>query len=103
SSSSMLGQIEGSLIGIRVVKGTTAERFERRRYTRIMDRLLGEQLHMAFIDAFSTPIMEMLNLAIFGVVTVFSAYLVLVRHSPERGQFVLVIACLIAIADSLRR
>ena len=51
----MLGQIEASLIGIRVVKGASAERFERRRYTRIMDRLVDEQLRMSRIDAFSEP------------------------------------------------
>ena len=51
SISSMLGQIEGSLIGIRVVKGANAERFERRRYTRIMDKLVDEQLRMSRIDA----------------------------------------------------
>ena len=33
-SSDMLGQIEGTLVGIRVVKAATAKRFERRRYTR---------------------------------------------------------------------
>jgi len=43
NSSSMLGQIEGTLAGIRVVKGANAERFERRRYGRIMDGLTDEQ------------------------------------------------------------
>ena len=43
----MLGQIEGTLIGIRVVKAASAERFERRRYAQIMERLVNEQLKMA--------------------------------------------------------
>ena len=47
----MLGQIEATLGGIRVVKAASAERFERQRYMRIMDRLTGEQIRMSYIDA----------------------------------------------------
>ena len=43
-SAVMLGQIEGTMTGIRVVKGASAERFERRRYRGIMGRLVAEQL-----------------------------------------------------------
>ena len=53
SSSDMLGQLEATLAGIRVVKAAGAERFERRRYTRIMTDLVHEQLRMSRIDAIS--------------------------------------------------
>src|SRR5207249_1340982 len=53
-SSDMLGQIEGTLAGIRVVKSATAERFERRRYTGIMHRLREQQLKIPPIAREST-------------------------------------------------
>ncbi|HEY8667846.1 MAG TPA: ABC transporter transmembrane domain-containing protein [Tepidisphaeraceae bacterium] len=105
NSSSMLGQIEGTLIGIRVVKSAGAERFERRRYTKIMDRLVDEQLHMSRIDAFSTPTMETLTLLVVGGVLIFATYLVLKAPEPRLSvkDFFLVMACLMGIGESLRR
>ena len=74
NSANMLGQIEGSLLGIRVVKGANAERFERRRYTRIMDKLIDEQLRMSRIDSISTPTIGTLTLVVIWCV-VLVAYL----------------------------
>ncbi len=103
SSSSMLGQIEGSLVGIRVVKGANAERFERRRYTRIMDKLVDEQLRMSRIDSFSEPTIETLTLFVFGSVVLVASYMMLITHSLKFEWFIVVMACLISIGDSLRR
>jgi subfamily B ATP-binding cassette protein MsbA len=103
NSASMLGQIEGSLIGIRVVKGANAERFERRRYGRIMARLVEEQLRMARIDAFSGPTIETLAFFVVGCIVLFASYMVLIRHSLDSTSFILVMACLGGIGDSLRR
>ena len=103
NSSSMLGQIEGTLIGIRVVKGASAERFERRRYSRIMDRLVQEQLRMSRIDAFSQPTIETLTLFVVGGVVLVASYMVLIQHSLEATSFILVMACLAGIGDSMRR
>jgi subfamily B ATP-binding cassette protein MsbA len=103
SSSSMLGQIEGTLTGIRVVKGASAERFERRRYTRIMDKLVDEQLRMSRIDAFSQPTIQTLTLFVVGAVVLIASYMVLISKSLEATSFILVMACLAGIGDSLRR
>src|SRR5205085_6854051 len=56
SSATMLGQLDASLVGVRVVKAAGAERHERRRYTRIMDGLVGEQLKMSRVEAMRAPI-----------------------------------------------
>jgi subfamily B ATP-binding cassette protein MsbA len=103
SSSQMLGQIEASLVGIRVVKGANAERFERRRYTRIMDRLVTEQLRMSRIDSFSEPTMETLSLFVVGAVVLVASYMMMVEGSLSFERFVLVMGCLLTIGDSLRR
>lgn len=103
SSSSMLGQIEGSLLGIRVVKGATAERFERRRYTRIMDGLVMQQLKMSRIDAFTEPTMATLTLVVVAILVIVASHMIFDVHSLDRGNFIIVLGCLGAIGDSLRR
>ena len=103
SSSSMLGQIEASLLGIRVVKGASAERFERRRYSRIMSKLVDHQLRMSRIDAFTEPTMATLSLVFGSAMVLAAAYMLFRTQSLTRDKFTLVMACLFAIADSLRR
>jgi ABC-type multidrug transport system fused ATPase/permease subunit len=102
-SASMLGQIEGTLIGIRVVKGANAERFERRRYAGIMDGLTQEQLRMSRIEAMSSPAIETLSLFVIGGIVLFASYMVLELHSLEKTTFFLVMICLGGIGESLRR
>jgi len=102
-SSSMLGQIEGTLHGIRVVKAANAERFERRRYRSIMGALTDEQIRMSKIDTLSTPTLETISLLAVGAVVVFAAYLVKVKGSLSNGEFFLVMACLMGMAESLRK
>src|SRR5436853_257360 len=72
SSSTMLGQLDASLAGVRVVKAAGAERHERRRYTRIMEGLVGEQLKMSRIDAMSAPILEMLTLLMVAAIVLYA-------------------------------
>lgn len=103
SSSVMLGQIEGSLQGIRVVKGTAAERFERRRYTRIMSDLVREQLRMSRIDAFTGPTLETLTFFVVCIVVIFASYMVCVSKTLSIAYFIVVMASLASIGDSLRR
>jgi ABC-type multidrug transport system fused ATPase/permease subunit len=103
NSASMLGQIEGSLIGIRVVKGASAERFERRRYGKIMAKLVAEQLRMARLDAFSGPTIETLAFFVVASIVLVASYMVLVRQSLTTTSFILVMGCLGGIGDSLRR
>jgi ABC-type multidrug transport system fused ATPase/permease subunit len=102
-SSTMLGQIESTLQGIRVVKGANAERFERRRYTNIMGQLTDQQLHMSRLDAISSPVMEVLTLIVICVVVVWATYLVRVSGELSPAKFFVVMACLATIAESLRR
>lgn len=103
NSSTMLGQIEGSLVGIRVVKGASAERFERRRYARIMDKLVDETLRMSRIDSFSEPTVETMTLLVVGMVVLFASYMVFVTKTLNVVSFFVIMACLASIGDSLRR
>ncbi len=103
NSASMLGQIEASLHGIRVVKGATAERFERRRYTRIMDELVKQQLRMSRIDSFTGPSLETLTFFVVCIVVIFASYMVCVSQTLSIASFIVVMACLASMGDSLRR
>jgi ABC-type multidrug transport system fused ATPase/permease subunit len=99
----MLGQLEGTLIGIRVVKAFGAERFERRRYSKIMRQLVAEQLRMSRIDAFSAPVLETITLLVAGCVVLYAAYLVLIARTLSADIFIMVMVSLMTIGESLRR
>jgi ABC-type multidrug transport system fused ATPase/permease subunit len=103
SSSAMLGQIEGTLSGIRLVKAANAERFERRRYVLIMDSLRREQLKMARYEAISAPVMETAAMWVAGGVLIFAAYLMFVDKSLNVPGFMLIMACLVTIGEAARR
>jgi ABC-type multidrug transport system fused ATPase/permease subunit len=102
-SATMLGQLQATLQGIRVVKAAGAERFERRRYRNIMDGLILQLLKMSRLDAINTPTMEMLLLVAAGCVVLFGAHLVLDLHTLTSDEFILVMVALTSIAESLRR
>lgn len=103
TSASMLGQIEGTLAGVRVVKGSNAERFERRRYRGIMGKLVDKQLMMSRIDAISSPVVEFLTLLVVCIVVIYATHLVQVTKELSAERFFTVMACLATIAESLRR
>lgn len=103
SNSRMLGQIESTMAGIRVVKGSNAERFERRRYAGIMGGLMKEQTRMARIDAMSGPTMETMNFVLIGVIVLMATWMVMEAHSLDREDFLIVMVCLGGIGDSIRK
>ncbi|HEX2973993.1 MAG TPA: ABC transporter transmembrane domain-containing protein, partial [Tepidisphaeraceae bacterium] len=103
NSSTMLGQIEGSLMGIRVVKSANAERFERRRFRGIMGQLVSQQLHISRLAAINTPVLELLTLVVVCGIVLGASYLVLVTETLKAGEFFLVMAALMGIGESLRK
>jgi ABC-type multidrug transport system fused ATPase/permease subunit len=106
SSAELLGQIEGSLAGIRVVKAAGAERFERRRYTTIIQALRREQFKMVKYEALSTPVMETFTMLLAGAILIYAAYLIFGQNVARRldpSYFMGIVACLIVMGESLRR
>ncbi len=102
-SGHMLGQIEATLLGVRVVKAVGAERFERRRYTGIMRSLLGDMLSMARYEAYSPAMLETMSALVVGCVMLYAAYLVLITHTLDSGRFIVILLSLVGIGESLRR
>lgn len=103
TSSTMLGQIEGTLVGVRVVKSATAEEYENVRYGKIMDSLQHDQVKMARYEAFSTPTLETLGMLAIGCVLIVASYLIFEDKSLDKSGFLVLLACLVGIGESLRR
>src|SRR5688572_33141730 len=80
-NASMLGQLEGTLNGIRAVKAAGAERWERRRYRGIMRGLVAEQLRMSRLEALGSPIMETITMLVVGVIVLIATYMVTKSHT----------------------
>jgi subfamily B ATP-binding cassette protein MsbA len=103
SSSVLLGQVEGTLVGIRIVKGYNAEKFERRRYSKILNTLVGEQIRMSRIDAISSPVMETIIMVMAGAVVLMGVTMITVWNTLDPTNFIMVMVSLAIIAESLRR
>jgi ABC-type multidrug transport system fused ATPase/permease subunit len=89
-------------MGIRVVKASSAERYERRRYMKIMAGLVREQLRMSRTDALSAPVLETAIMLMVGCVVLVATHLV-VLHTITAEEFLVVMGSLAVIAESLRR
>jgi len=102
-NSVMLGQVESTLSGIRVVKSSNAQEHELSRYGVIMDTLKAEQVKMARYEAWSTPTLELIALVAVGFVLVFASYLVLQTRTLSVEGFMAIMISLVVIGESLRR
>ncbi len=99
----LLGQIEGTLSGVRVVKANNAEAAEVGRLHGVLDRLLGHQLRLAKYDAMSTPVLETLAVLALGLILAVATYFVRVDESLSATEGILVLVALVQIAESLRK
>jgi subfamily B ATP-binding cassette protein MsbA len=68
-----------------------------------MNALVEEQLKMSRIDAMSAPILEMLTLVVVGAIVLYAAYRVQVLKTLDPTTFFGLMACLMAIGESLRK
>jgi subfamily B ATP-binding cassette protein MsbA len=68
-----------------------------------MGGLTAEQLRMSRIDAISSPTVEVLTLVVVCIVVLWATRLVRMTHELSAESFVVVMACLAMIGESLRR
>ena len=102
-NAAMLGQIESSFVGVRVVKSAVAEPFERRRYRAILETLRVEQNRMARYDAWSTPLLEMLGMLAGGCVLMIASWLIFRHKTLSIDQLIPLMICLVSTAEPLRQ
>ncbi len=102
SWSAMLGILEETLNGIRVVKAYTMEGAERRRFNKENRRLLKQQKRMAKINAATSPTVEALGITAAMGAAALAGYWVFNRQMDSE-KFLTLMALLAALFDPLRK
>ncbi|MFQ5414336.1 MAG: ABC transporter ATP-binding protein [Phycisphaerae bacterium] len=102
SYGAMIGALTASLQNLRVVKAYTAEDHERARLGKVDLRMFVQQLRLAGLHAFTSPMIEMLGVVAASVVTVWLASLVL-AHELTPAKFMQLGFTLSVLFDPLRK
>ncbi len=104
SYSKMLGALESTLTGMRVVKGYGRENYERRRLFRIDRTVLSHQLGMGRTEALASPFLEMLAfVAVAAAILYFGSEVLADGGEDKMPGFLGMIFCLVAIFDPIRK
>ncbi len=98
----MIGALTASLQSLRVVKTYTAEEHERARLDVVDRRMFEQQLHLAKLDAFLSPMMETIAVLTGSLLTVWLASLVL-DHALSTAKFAALGVTLSMLFDPLRK
>lgn len=98
----MLAGLEGALIGIRVVKGFTMERYERRHLFAVDWAMLRQQLRIELIEAASSPLFELLGIAAGAGATVWF-YNEMLDQRMTPTVMITMVVMLVAIFDPMRK
>ncbi len=102
SNAALLGTLEETLTGIRVVKAYTMEPAERERFSRIHGRLVKQQRRMARIDSATSPSVEMMGLLAASVAIVLAGGWVF-KGTMSADKFMVWMAALGAMFDPVRK
>lgn len=104
SWSAILGILEETLNGIRVVKAYTMEASERRRFLSVNRRLYKQQRRMARIDAAISPAIEAMGIiAAMGAVAVAGYWVIQHQNGMNPEKFIALMGCLAAMFDPVRK
>jgi ABC-type multidrug transport system fused ATPase/permease subunit len=98
----MLAALEGALSGIRVVKGFTMEKYERRHLFSVDVRMLRQQLRIELADALSGPLFEVMG-AIVGMGAVLYFAHLMFEQQMSFARFATLAACMAAIFEPVRK
>ncbi len=98
----MLSGLEETLQGIEVVKGHGKEGYERRRMWGIERRMLKQMLKLAWIEAFSSPLIEVLGILVTSVGIVWLASRTF-HGEITAAHFMTMVALLAALLDPVRK
>lgn len=98
----MIAALTASLQSLRIVKTYTAEEHERARLDAVDRRMFQQQLHLAKLDAFLSPMMETVAVLASSVLAVWLASLVL-DHALSIAKFAALGVTLSMLFDPLRK
>jgi subfamily B ATP-binding cassette protein MsbA len=98
----MLRGLEESLMGIDVVKGYAREGHERRRMWQLEREMLKQQNKLAWIEAFSSPLIEVTGVLIAAAGIVWLAHRTF-SGEIDTSQFAVMVILLSAMLDPIRK
>ncbi len=98
----LLGGLEETLQGVEVVKGYTREGHERKRMWHLERRILKQQLKMAWIEALSSPLMEVVGVIIASLAIVWLAKQTF-ADQMDTSHFIIMVGLLAAMLDPVRK
>lgn len=98
----MLGGLEETLQGIDVVKGYVREGYERKRMWRLERAMMKQQLKMVWIEAVTSPLLEVVGLMISSAAIVWLASLTFAGRM-DSSQFITMVLLLAAMLDPVRK
>jgi ABC-type multidrug transport system fused ATPase/permease subunit len=98
----MLAALEGSLSGIRVVKGYTMEKYERRHLAAVDLQMFKQQMRIERTDAMSSPVFEVIG-ATVGVVAIMYFADLMFDGTMSFARFATLAACMAAVFDPMRK
>lgn len=102
NSSEMLGKLQETVAGLRVVKVYGQQKHEQQRFHLINERLLKQLLRISRVDAATHPVLEVLGMiAGAGAIIVGMAWVT--RGSVEAPQFLAMLALLGSAAEAARK
>ena len=98
----MLGGLEETLQGIDVVKGYAREGHERKRMWQLERRMMKQQLRLAWIEAISSPLMEVVGVWAASLAIVWLARQTFVAQMTP-SHFMTMVILLAAMLDPIRK
>jgi subfamily B ATP-binding cassette protein MsbA len=102
AGSEMLGRLQETMAGLKIVKIYNRRRYERENFKAINKKLLKQLLKISKVDAATMPVMEVLGMAAGSVALVIGAQWVTAGEMEGSGFFTLLIALGFA-AESARK
>ena len=100
--SRMLGVINETLIGARVVKAYSAEGYERRRFAQVNKALVKEQTRLAHYGSLSRPTIETVSIIVTSIPMLIASHWVL-HGGIQKEDFFTVLVCFAAMLEPLRK
>ena len=98
----MLGRLESTLAGMRVVKAYTRENYERKKIFKIDRHVMKQQLKMGFIEALTSPLVETLGFLAGSAGILYLTHQVVNDHL-DTSDFIALLLCMGAMFDPVRK
>lgn len=101
-SSQMLGKLQETMAGLRVVKVYNQQQYEQDTFKNINDKLLKQLLKISRVDAATLPVLEVLGMAAGSVALIVGVYWV-AQNQMDGSEFLGLLILLGATAESVRK